>query len=78
MELKYIVLTIIKIVISVPAVILVAPQTHGTALMGGHLDNTINSTMPSLLSNSSYKPPNSDSTPAKEARPILLNKYPGI
>lgn len=37
MELKYIVLTIIKILISVPGVLLAT--TNGTALMGGHLDN---------------------------------------
>lgn len=39
MELKYIVLTIIKILISVPGVLLITNQTYGAALMGGHLDN---------------------------------------
>lgn len=62
MELKYIVMTLIKIIVSVPAVVLVAPQTHGAVLMGGHLDNTISSTVPSVLANSSSEEQESDST----------------
>lgn len=41
MELKYMVLMIIKILISVPGVLLVKNET---ALMGGHLDNNSNET----------------------------------
>lgn len=48
MELKYIVLTIIKIIISVPTVVLILPGTEGAALMGGHLDNKDSPTNPSL------------------------------
>lgn len=39
MELKYIVLTIIKIVISVPAIVFIVPHGNCAALMGGHIDN---------------------------------------
>lgn len=42
MELKYIVLTIIKILISVPGVILVKNETNVPLLIGGHIDNKNN------------------------------------
>ncbi|KAJ3635267.1 hypothetical protein MTP99_008187 [Tenebrio molitor] len=44
MELRYVVLTIVKILISVPAIVLQQSLlTDGAALMGGHLDNKNNS-----------------------------------
>lgn len=52
MELKYIVLTIIKILISVPGVLLVTSEVNGAALMGGHLDNKNNTTLSSNLTDS--------------------------
>lgn len=41
MELKYVVMTIVKILISVPPAILITTtkDVHSAALMGGHLDN---------------------------------------
>ncbi|KAF2902955.1 hypothetical protein ILUMI_03224 [Ignelater luminosus] len=46
MELKYIVMTIIKILISVPSILLIINDTRvqAAALMGGYLDNSSNST----------------------------------
>lgn len=45
MELKYIVMTIIKILISVPTILLVSSnEINGAVLMGGHLDNKSNVT----------------------------------
>lgn len=50
MELRAIVLMIIKIVISIPTVLIFLPElVGGSALMGGHLDNRANSTLPNLL-----------------------------
>ncbi|KAI4469615.1 dna-directed rna polymerases i ii and iii subunit rpabc2 [Holotrichia oblita] len=50
MELRAIVLMIIKIVISTPTVLILTPHlAHGSALMGGYIDNTANSTLPNFL-----------------------------
>lgn len=47
MELKYVVMTIVKILISVPPAILITSQdTNGAALMGGHIDNKNSSISP--------------------------------
>lgn len=44
------VLMIIKIVISTPTVLILTPHlAHGSALMGGYIDNTANSTLPNFL-----------------------------
>lgn len=52
MELKYVVMTIIKILISVPAVLLLhSMEVNGAALMGGHYDNK-NNTSSTNLTNS--------------------------
>lgn len=52
MELKYIVLTIIKILISVPGVLLVSTEVRNAALMGGHLDNKSNANLQTNLTDS--------------------------
>lgn len=40
MELKYVVMTIVKILISVPpGMLITSKDANGAALMGGHLDN---------------------------------------
>ncbi|KAJ8965770.1 hypothetical protein NQ314_003911 [Rhamnusium bicolor] len=46
MELRYVLITLLKILISTPTVLLVyhLPGIHSAALMGGHLDNKNNST----------------------------------
>lgn len=44
MDLKYVVLTIIKILISVPTIMLVSSAETGAVLMGGHIDNKSSST----------------------------------
>ncbi|GJQ83725.1 hypothetical protein Trydic_g20601 [Trypoxylus dichotomus] len=50
MELRAIVLMIIKIVISIPTVLIFEPYlASGSALMGGHIDNRANSSLPNLL-----------------------------
>lgn len=41
---------IVKIVISIPTALIITPQTtQGAALMGGHIDNRANSTLPNLF-----------------------------
>lgn len=63
MELKYVIMTLIKILASVPTIVLLChigllPEANGAALMGGHFDNqnsTKNISNPFIMEYDSYE-----------------------